>query len=339
MNKTAIAILNWNNKNLLEKFLPNIINSSNNIADIYVIDNYSTDNSIEFIKSNFPSVGIIQNNKNYGFAKGYNIGLKEIKNKYLLLINSDVDVRKNWLEPLIQELENNEKMGACQPTILSYSDNSLYEYAGAAGGFIDYLGYPFCRGRIFNTIEKNNNHYKDSEIFWASGACFIIRNELFKKINGFDELFFAHMEEIDLCWRLQHLGYKIGFCSKSKVFHIGAATLNHSSKKTYLNYRNNLFMLCKNLHASKLIPILFKRLFLDGIAGVKLLSEGKLLHMLSIIKAHWVFYLTSYKVFSKRKEILSKSVLNSKNIYKKSIIQKYFIERKKTYKDLNWNPK
>ena len=256
--KIAIIILNWNGVKLLEQFLPSIVSFSDE-AQIYVADNASTDASIQFVKDNYPTVKIIQNDGNYGFANGYNIALQQVEEEYYCLLNSDVEVTKNWLTPILSLFENESNIAIIQPKILDFKNKEYFEYAGAAGGFIDKYGYPFCRGRIFETIEKDNHQYDDEkEIFWASGACFFIRKEIYRKLNGFDGDFFAHQEEIDLCWRAFNLGFEAKYTSKSIIYHVGGATLNEGNpKKTFLNFRNSLLMLLKNLPKNKLFPILF----------------------------------------------------------------------------------
>ena len=322
MKKIAVVILNWNGEKLLNQFLPSVVQYSGE-AKVYVIDNASTDNSIEIIKTQFPSVSIIQNEGNFGFAKGYNIGLQQVEEDYYALVNSDVEVTENWLTPIVSIFENEPNIGIIQPKILDYKNKAYFEYAGAAGGFIDQFGYPYCRGRIFDTIEKDNGQYNDvAEIFWASGACFFIRAAIYRKLNGFDDDFFAHQEEIDLCWRAFNLGYKAKYISNSVVYHVGGATLNESNpKKTFLNFRNSLLMLTKNLPENKLVPILFSRLLLDGLAGVQFIFKGKLVHFWAIIKAHFAFYSLINKTLKKR---------NGKPLdnyyHSKSIIYSYFIK-------------
>ena len=259
--KVAIAILNWNGKNWLEKFLPSVISHSEN-TDIYIIDNASTDDSVAFLKLNFPQVKIIQNTENHGFAGGYNEGLKKIKADIYCLLNSDVEVTENWLNPVVDLFQKDLNISAVQPKILDFNRKNFFEFAGAAGGFIDNLGYPYCRGRIFDEIEEDKGQYDDeTEIFWASGCCLFIRSEDFWAENGFDERFFAHQEEIDLCWRLKNSGKKIFYTGKSTVYHVGGGTLNkQSAQKTFLNMRNNLTMLVKNLPVSKVFWIIFSRL-------------------------------------------------------------------------------
>lgn len=289
--KLAIAILNWNGRNWLEKFLPGVVQFSQN-ADIYVIDNLSTDDSIEFLQMYFPTVHIIENDQNYGFAGGYNEGLKSIKNEYYCLLNSDVEVTENWTEPVLELLENNAAISAVQPKILSYHNRNYFEFAGAAGGLIDNLGYPYCRGRVFDDLEEDKGQYNDeTEIFWASGCCFFIRSKDFREQNGFDARFFAHQEEIDLCWRLINSGKKIFYTGKSKVYHVGGGTLNkQSAQKTYLNIRNNLSMMFKNLPFPQLILLIFFRLCLDSVAGIYFGLKQGFPHLWAVVRAHFGFY-------------------------------------------------
>lgn len=289
--KLAVAILNWNGRNWLEQFLPGVVQFSQN-ADIYVIDNLSTDDSIEFLEKHFPTVQIVKNDKNYGFAGGYNEGLKAIKNEYSCLLNSDVEVTENWTESVLELLESNPSISAVQPKILSYHNRSYFEFAGAAGGLIDNLGYPYCRGRVFDDLEEDKGQYDDeAEIFWASGCCFFIRSKDFWEQNGFDARFFAHQEEIDLCWRLINSGKKIYYTGKSEVYHVGGGTLNkQSAQKTYLNMRNNLSMLLKNLPVSQVIWVIFFRLCLDGIAGVYFGIKYGFSHLWAVLRAHFAFY-------------------------------------------------
>ncbi|SIQ02636.1 glycosyltransferase family 2 protein [Chryseobacterium sp. RU33C] len=289
--KLAVAILNWNGRNWLEKFLPGVVQFSQN-ADIYVIDNLSTDDSVEFLQKNFPTVYIIKNDKNYGFAGGYNEGLKAVKNEYYCLLNSDVEVTENWTVPVLELLENNSSISAVQPKILSYHNKNYFEFAGAAGGLIDNLGYPYCRGRVFDDLEEDKGQYNDeTEIFWASGCCFFIRSTDFWKQNGFDARFFAHQEEIDLCWRLINSGKKIYYTGKSKIYHVGGGTLNKQSvQKTYLNIRNNLSMMFKNLPFPQLIMLIFFRLCLDSVAGIYFGLKQGFPHLWAVIRAHFGFY-------------------------------------------------
>jgi GT2 family glycosyltransferase len=322
LKKIAVVVLNWNGAKLLEQFLPSVVSYSDE-AKIYVADNASTDNSVAIIKEKFPSVTIIQNDGNYGFAKGYNLALQQVEEEYYALVNSDIEVTENWLNPILSIFENQSTIGIIQPKILDYKNKEYFEYAGAAGGFIDQYGYPYCRGRIFETIEKDNGQYNDeTEIFWASGACFFIRKEVYRKLNGFDDSFFAHQEEIDLCWRALNFGCKAIYTSQSVVYHVGGATLHESNpKKTFLNFRNSLLMLTKNLPENKLVPILLMRLLLDGIAGIQFIFKGKFTHCWAIIKAHFAFYSLINKTLKKRKGIQSNSYYRSK-----SIVYRYFIK-------------
>lgn len=287
----AIVILNWNGKLWLEKFLPNVIQNSPDTS-IYVIDNASTDDSVDFLQVSFPEVKIIENTVNLGFAGGYNEGLKSIEHEYYCLINSDVEVTENWLEPVYNLFLTDENIAAIQPKILDYHRKNYFEFAGAAGGLIDNLGFPYCRGRVFENIEKDLGQYNDEvEIFWASGCCFFIRSKDFWNQNGFDARFFAHQEEIDLCWRLKNEGKKIFYTGQATVYHVGGGTLNKQSpQKTFLNIRNNLSMLLKNLPFPKLIAIIFTRFILDGFAGIYLGYKNGFSHFWAVIRAHFSFY-------------------------------------------------
>lgn len=330
MKKIAVVILNWNGAKLLEQFLPSILAFSNE-ATIYVADNASTDASIEVIKTQFPSVKIIQNTGNFGFAKGYNEALKYVEEEYYALVNSDIEVTENWLAPILEIFENQPETAIIQPKLLDYKKKAHFEYAGGAGGFIDKFGYPFCRGRIFDTIEEDNHQYDDEiEIFWASGACFFIRKETYRKLNGFDDDFFAHQEEIDLCWRAFNLGYKTKYSSKSMVYHVGGATLNEGNpRKTFLNFRNSLLMLTKNLPKDQLLPIIFIRLCLDGLAGIQFILKGKFKHFLAILKAHFSFYSLVIQFYKKR------NTIQKSNYYKmNSIVYRYFIKNGKVFAKL-----
>ena len=311
----------------MKQFLPSVISFSSE-AKIYVADNASTDNSLEVIKNQFPSVTIIQNDANYGFAKGYNVALQNIEEKYLCLLNSDVEVTQNWLTPILSLFENNPEVGIIQPKILDYKNKAYFEYAGAAGGYIDKFGYPFCRGRIFDNVEKDNGQYDDEQtIFWASGACFFIRKDIFNQLNGFDDDFFAHQEEIDLCWRAINGGYKIKYTSKSVVFHVGGATLNEGNpRKTFLNFRNSLLMLLKNLPKKELFSIIFSRLCMDGLAGIQFVFKGKFKHSFAIIKAHFSFYSLINKTLKKRTSLQLKNYY-----YTKSIVYQYFVKNGKVF--------
>jgi len=325
--KIAVVILNWNGAKLLEQFLPSVVAYSDE-ANIYVADNASTDNSIAVIKEQFPSVQIIQNEGNFGFAMGYNVALQNVEEPYYALVNSDIEVTENWLSPILSIFDNELSTGIIQPKILDYKNKEYFEYAGAAGGYIDQDGYPYCRGRIFESIEKDHRQYDDqTEIFWASGACFFIRKEIYRTLNGFDPDFFAHQEEIDLCWRAFNLGYSAKYTSKSIVYHVGGATLNHSNpKKTFLNFRNSLLMLLKNLPSHQLFPIIFIRLVLDGLAGIQFIFKGKFAHCFAILKAHFYFYhLINYNL-KKRGTIQKSDYYQSK-----SNVFSYYLNQKKQF--------
>ncbi|GAA4054395.1 glycosyltransferase family 2 protein [Flavobacterium chungnamense] len=327
MKKIAVVVLNWNGVKLLEQFLPSVISYSSE-ASIYVADNASTDNSIQFVKDNYPTIKIIKNDGNYGFSNGYNIALQQVEEEYYCLLNSDVEVTENWLTPILSIFESESDVAIIQPKILDFKSKEYFEYAGAAGGFIDKYGFPFCRGRIFETIEKDNLQYNDEkDIFWASGACFFIRKEVFRNLNGFDGDFFAHQEEIDLCWRAFNVGYKAKYTSKSIVYHVGGATLNEGNpKKTFLNFRNSLLMLLKNLPKNKLFSIIFLRLVLDGIAGIKFIFQGKFKHCFAIIKAHFHFYHLISKNLKKRNSVQKENYFHTK-----SIVYSYFVKGGKVF--------
>lgn len=328
--KLAVVILNWNGAQLLEQFLPKIIAYSAG-ADLYVADNASTDESISTLQQKFPQVKIIQNTDNFGFAKGYNEALKHVDAEIYALVNSDIEVTPNWLEPIIEEFTKEKDTAIIQPKILDFKNKEKFEYAGAAGGFIDVFGYPFCRGRVFDTIEKDLGQYNDAiEIFWASGACFFIRSEVFHALNGFDEAFFAHQEEIDLCWRAFNRNYITKYIPTSIVYHVGGATLEQGNpRKTFLNFRNSLLMLTKNLPSSKLFPIIIGRMVLDGVAGIYFLVQGKPKHFTAILKAHYHFY-TNFGVFYKKRENKQR-----KDYFKaKSIVISYFLRSGKVFEDV-----
>jgi len=266
-SSVAVVILNWNGKKFLEKFLPSVVSNSGD-AEIIMADNNSSDDSISFMAINYPNIRIIKNSENGGFAKGYNDALKQIKSDYYILLNSDIEVTPNWIDPLFDLMENDSMIAACQPKLRSYYQQDEFEYAGAAGGFIDKWGYPFCRGRIFGHLEKDEAQYENvEEVFWATGAAMFVRAKYFWEVGGLDEDFFAHMEEIDLCWRLKNKGYKIMVHPQSVVFHVGGGTLpKNSPTKTYLNFRNNFYLLYKNLPKKRFKRVFIFRLIWDGVA-------------------------------------------------------------------------
>ncbi len=336
--KVAIVILNWNGQKYLEQFLPPLIeNSGLDWVKIYVADNGSTDGSVDFLKENYPAIELILFDKNYGFTGGYNRALEQIDAEYFVILNSDVEVTPDWLEPIIQFMDKNEDVAACQPKIRSYAQKEYFEYAGAAGGFIDKYGYPFCRGRILDTLEEDRGQYDDvREIFWATGACMFVRCNLFNKSGGFDEDFFAHMEEIDLCWRFKNSGYKIYFHPSSIVYHVGGGALpNNSPRKLFLNYRNNLFLLYKNLSSSQLFWVVFIRLILDGVSAVMYLVALKPSSFTAVFKAHLEFYSKISRMHNKRAKGLQK-MSKMKEIYPKSIVFEYFAKKRSNFRALNF---
>jgi len=330
----AVIILNWNGRKYLEKFLPTLLKHSKNEAEVIVADNASTDDSVAFIQTNFPEVRIILNDENAGFAKGYNLALKRVEADYYVLLNSDIEVTGNWIQPVIRLMESDPKIAACQPKIRSYLEPKKFEYAGAAGGFLDKYGYPFCRGRLFLSIEEDHGQYDDAcEIFWASGACMFVKSAIYHEMGGLDEDFFAHMEEIDFCWRLKNNGYRIMYCPTSTVFHIGGGTLPKISwRKTYFNFRNNFFLLYKNLPDDRLTVVFAVRLILDGIAALKFLFQAGFQDFWAVTQAHVSFYHSLGKMRIKRKNLHQGSM---KNIFKKNIVIEYYLKGKRKYSDLN----
>ena len=330
--KTAVVILNWNGEGFLKQFLPSVVQHSHD-ATIIVADNASTDNSISYLNSLGNAVKIIQLDKNYGFTGGYNKALKQIDAEYFVLLNSDVQVTAGWIQPIIDLMDGNKAIGICQPKIKAFHQTTHFEYAGASGGFIDWMGYPFCRGRLFNDLELDSGQYNDTiEVFWATGACMFIRSDLYNKLGGLDENFFAHMEEIDLCWRAHLLGQKVMVVPKAEVFHVGGGTLpKNNPRKTFYNFRNNLMMLYKNLPTSKLISVIFMRLLLDGVAGIKFMLQGDFNDTLAVIKAHFAFYGSLLKGKLKRSQHTANSPAT---IYNKSILWAYFIKGIKNYNQL-----
>lgn len=331
--KTAVVILNWNGEKFLEQFLPAVIEYSKDVAEVIVADNASTDDSVAYLKSHFPEISVIINETNGGFAKGYNDALKQIKAEYYILLNSDIEVTPHWIEPVITMMDADKTIAACQPKIRSFYEKEKFEYAGAAGGFIDKYGYPFCRGRLFLSLEEDKGQFDDvQEIFWATGACMFVRADLFHKYGGLDEDFFAHMEEIDFCWRMKNYNYKIMYCPDAVVFHIGGGTLpKSSSQKTYLNFRNNLTLLYKNLPANRIFPVFAFRLVLDGIAAVKFLAEGGFRDFMAVTRAHFSFYSRFGRIRKKRKMQTQQKV---GQIYHGNIVFDYYLLKRKKFTDL-----
>ncbi|MEZ4946336.1 MAG: glycosyltransferase family 2 protein [Cyclobacteriaceae bacterium] len=332
MSLVAVVILNYNGKELLEKFLPSVTQWSGD-AQIIVADNSSTDQSVEFVRQAYPQVKLISISSNLGFCGGYNFALQQVEAEYYVLLNSDVKVTPNWLEPMITLLDSDKNIAAVQPKILSYKEQQLFEYAGAGGGFIDALGYPFCRGRIFDKVEKDHGQYNDIvPIFWTTGACMVIRAELYHSMGGLDETFFAHMEEIDLCWRLNRAGHKVMYCGNSTVYHVGGATLNKSNpRKTYYNFRNGMIMLIKNLSIGQLLYKLPIRIGLDWIAALKFLVTGYGKDFLAVLKAHFYIIIHFFGLFSKRPSGLP---YKAHQTYKGSILIDYYLKGRKKFSDL-----
>jgi GT2 family glycosyltransferase len=328
--KIAIVILNWNGANLLERFLPSVVAHCKS-AQIYVADNGSTDHSKETVANLFPKVKWIQLDKNYGFV-GYNKALEELEEELFCLLNSDIEVTEAWLEPIEQLFNEREDIAIAQPKILDYKDKTHFEYAGAAGGYLDYFGYPYCRGRVFQHLEEDQGQYDDSRaIFWATGACMFVRSSVFKSLGGFDWNYFAHQEEIDLCWRANNQGYKVYYIGSSQVYHLGGSTLsNMNPKKTFLNFRNSLFNILKNTPLSKALLVIFGRLILDGIAGIVFLFQGKTKHTIAIIKAHFSFYYQARSIYKKRLI----PITNAPYYRHLSVVYSYFVLGREKFSDL-----
>ena len=334
--RVSVVILNWNGIDFLRKFLPSLINSCEGLAEVVVADNASTDNSLSFILTHHTSVKIIEFDKNYGFTGGYNRALKQINTEYYVLLNSDVEVSPHWLPPLIELMDSDPSIAACQPKMLAHHQKDYFEYAGAAGGFIDFLGYPFCRGRIFQELEKDVGQYNDNkEVFWASGACMFIRSSCYHEVEGLDEQFFAHMEEIDLCWRLKNRGHKIMYCGSSFVYHVGGGTLPKSNpRKTYLNFRNNLSMVYKNGKGIIIFKIL-ARTVLDSIAAVKFLLSGGIKESWAVFRAHFSFYRRLPYLHLARQNNKKTKFLNAETgILKKSIVFLHYLKGTRNFNDI-----
>lgn len=336
--RLAIVILNWNGKAHLKEYLPSVTKFSNTgNVQIYIADNGSTDDSIAFLNENYPSLKIIQLDQNYGFAEGYNKALTHINAEYFCLLNSDVRVTQNWYQPVLEILAKNENIAAVQPKILSDRNHQRFEHAGAAGGFIDKYAYPFCRGRIMDNIEDDHGQYdKSTSIFWASGACMFIKSDAFKKVGGFDGKYFAHMEEIDLCWRIKNYGYQIIYCPESTIYHYGGATLDYNNpRKLFLNFRNSLWTLYKNHTGKNLNSILFKRKLIDGFAAIKFLLTFEFKNAFAILKAHLEYYRSKPELKQQRKAIQEKTVsTNHPEILNHSIVWQFFLKGKKKFSDL-----
>ncbi len=330
---TAVVILSYNGKDLHREFLPLIVEEALNQYDVVLIDNASTDDTYAYVKENFPTVQLIQHKINNGFAQGYHDGLKQIEATYYVLLSADFEVSKGWFTPLHTSISSNAQIAAIQPKILYQKDKTQFEYAGAGGGFMDKWGYMFCRGRLFDTLEKDRNQYNDAiEVFWAGGGCFFVRAELYHQFGGLDLGFYAHMEEIDLCWRMKNAGYKIAYNGASTVYHVGGSVISYGSPiKLFYNYRNSLSLLLKNEKASRLWWLLPWRLVLDGISSAPHLLKGDFKSIWAIIKAHFSFYSKVPSLLKKRRA--NKKLWQNRNaegIYNQSIIQQYFIKKVKT---------
>ncbi len=338
MKKVAVVILNWNGIKHLKTFLPSVTQySQGEGVEIIIADNGSTDDSVDFIQKTYPKIKILRFEKNYGFAEGYNRALAQIDAEYYLLLNSDVEVTSHWIDPMVELLEQHSEVAACQPKIRSYQNRNSFEYAGAAGGYLDRYGYPFCRGRILDHLEQDHGQYdQETEIFWATGACLLIRASLFKKFGGFDPDFMAHMEEIDLCWRIKNQGYKIRYTSQSVVYHLGGGSLPYDSpRKVFLNFRNNLMMLYKNLPTGQHSRILFLRMILDGIAAIVFLFHHQGGYFNAVLRAHYSFYSQLPNLRNKRR-ILEKNRtvrFHSEQIHI-SIIFAYYLHHYKTFTEI-----
>ncbi len=330
---TAVVILNWNGKSFLEKFLPGVVKHCPDFARVVVADNASTDDSVSFLKENYPDVEIVALEKNHGYAGGYNAALRRVKADYYVLLNSDIEVSPQWIPPVIQLMEKDPSIAACQPKILDFDQRAIFEYAGASGGYLDKFGYPFCRGRLFNIMERDSGQYDgEAEVFWASGACMFIRADAFHSAGGFDERFFAHMEEIDLCWRLKNKGYRIMACPGSVVYHVGGGTLPKSNpRKTFLNFRNSLWLIAKNLPARYFYIYIIFRLALDEMAAARFLFGGQFRDFLAVYKAHLAFVL---KWRSMRRESRDLPPKLPCRLYKRSIALDFFLGGKKYYNQL-----
>jgi len=339
---TAVVILSYNGAKWHELFLPLIVAEAHTGYDVVLVDNASTDEVLPYVTTNFPTVKTLRIAENHGFANGYYEALKQIRAKYFVLLSADFEVTEGWFPPLHTAMERNPVLAACQPKIRYWREREMFEYAGAGGGYIDKYGYLFCRGRIFFDIEKDNGQYNDDvEVFWASGGCFMVRSELYHKAGGLDSDLYAHMEEVDLCWRLKNAGYKIGYIGSSLVYHVGGSVISYgSSQKLYYNFRNNLILLIKNEKGSKLIWLFPLRLVLDGIAGLRLLLTGNLKQTIVIIKAHLHCYRDMGKWLARRKEYKKMiTTRNEEGIYPRSIVWDYFLLHRKLFSKLGWTSK
>jgi GT2 family glycosyltransferase len=339
---TAVVILSYNGAKWHELFLPNIVAEAHTGYEVIVADNASTDDTLKYVQDNFPTVKTLQIAVNHGFANGYYEALKQVKAKYYILLSADFEVTEGWFPPLHAAMERDEMLAACQPKIRYWRNKDMFEYAGAGGGFMDNFGYLFCRGRVFFDLEQDHGQYNDNiEVFWASGGCFVVRADLYHKVGGLDNELYAHMEEVDLCWRMKNAGYKIGYVGNSLVYHVGGSVISYGSpQKLYYNFRNNLILLIKNEKGGKLLWLFPLRLLLDGAAGARLLLTGKFKEVYTILKAHFHVYGRLGNWLGKRKA--NKQLITRRNeegIYRRSIVWDYFLLRRKKYTDLRWKAK
>ncbi len=338
--KIAVAILNWNGQELLRRFLPSVIPHSRDLAEIYVIDNASQDDSVAILQTEFPTVKIIRLDENHGYAGGYNLGIQKIKEELIVLLNSDVETTENWLQPLFQHFIKNEKLGALQPKILDLKAPEKFEYAGAAGGFIDRLGYPFCRGRLFFELENDRGQYeKYRDVFWASGACLMVRKSAYLAAGGLNQILFAHFEEIDLCWRMHLGGWQVGCEPTATVFHLGGATLSDQSpRKTFLNFRNGLIIMFLNLPDGEALGKILLRMVLDGVAAVKFLFEKKPRHSWAVFRAHSAFYAKFAQLarLKASQNFEPQPLQDLPGVYRRWVVWDFFKKGKKKFSELDF---
>ena len=333
---TAVVILNWNGKKMLERFLPSVTTHTQGDAEVIIADNGSTDDSLDFVRAQYPGLRIIELDKNYGFAGGYNRALQQVKADYYVLLNDDVEVTPGWIEPVVAQMQQHPDTAICQPKLLMYDQRDTFEYAGGAGGFLDKYGYPFCRGRMFTSLEQDNGQYNTpGEIFWASGAAMFVRADVWHQLGGLDDDFFAHMEEIDFCWRAKNAGYRVEYCPQSTVFHVGGGTLPKSNpRKTYLNFRNNMALLYKNLPKRRLAWVMCSRIVLDYVAGLKFLMERKPKEFSAVVDAHKAFYKWLPQLKKKRQGLKQQSRVSG--MYQGLLLIDYYLLGKKKYSDLKF---
>ena len=333
---TAVVILNWNGKKMLERFLPSVTAHTQGDAEVIIADNGSTDDSLDFVRAQYPGLRIIELDKNYGFAGGYNRALQQVQADYYVLLNDDVEVTPGWIEPVVAQMQQHPDTAICQPKLLMYDQRDTFEYAGGAGGFLDKYGYPFCRGRMFTSLEQDNGQYNTpGEIFWASGAAMFVRADVWHQLGGLDDDFFAHMEEIDFCWRAKNAGYRVEYCPQSTVFHVGGGTLPKSNpRKTYLNFRNNMALLYKNLPKRRLAWVMCSRIVLDYVAGFKFLMERKPKEFSAVVDAHKAFYKWLPQLKKKRQGLKQQSRVSG--MYQGLLLIDYYLLGKKKHSDLKF---